>query len=182
VEKNVTVIVSPDVALTPSSDTILEGESVQLLATFNPDYTYSWSPAAGLSATDIHNPVASPLETTVYTVTVTDADGCVVVRTVTIVLLTSCEEPFIFIPTGFTPNGDGKNDLFQVIGNNIEEVYLAVYNRWGEKIFETTNPAGGWDGTYKGKILPPDAFGFYVRVRCIGGQEFFKKGNVTLLR
>ena len=126
--------------------------------------------------------MSTPEESIVYTLVVTDQNGCVEERTVTLVVLTICEEPFVFIPTGFSPNGDGKNDTFKVIGNNLAEVYLAVYDRWGELIFESYDPSESWDGTYKGKLLPPDAYGFYAKVVCFGGLEFFKKGNVTLLR
>lgn len=182
VEKTVTIIVSPDVAVTPVIDTILNGESVQIIATENSTYTYTWSPPSGLNDSAISNPLATPESSTVYNLVVTDENGCVVERSVTIVVLTLCEEPYVFIPTGFTPNGDGKNDVFRVIGNNLDEVYLAVYNRWGELIFETNDPDTGWDGTYQGKQLPPDAYGFYARVRCVGGLEYSKKGNVTLLR
>ena len=182
VEKMVTVIVSPLVDVTPVIDTLLRGESVQILATENPSYQYAWSPPLWLNATDISNPVSTPEASITYTLVVTDANGCVAERNVTLVVLTVCDEPYVFVPTGFTPNGDGKNDTFKVIGNNLEEVYVAVYNRWGEKIFESFDPNDAWDGTYKGKLLPPDAYGFYVKVRCFGGLEFFKKGNVTLLR
>ena len=182
VEKTVTVIVSPIVEVMPVIDTILQGQSVQITATENPDYQYQWSPPKWLDAANIPNPVSTPEESIVYTLVVTDQNGCVEERTVTLVVLTICEEPFVFIPTGFSPNGDGKNDTFKVIGNNLAEVYLAVYDRWGELIFESYDPSESWDGTYKGKLLPPDAYGFYAKVVCFGGLEFFKKGNVTLLR
>jgi gliding motility-associated-like protein len=182
IEKSVTVIVSPEVEVMPLIDTILQGQSVQILATENPTYTYEWSPSNWLDFSNIASPLATPEESITYTLTVTDTNGCVLLRNVVIVVLTLCEEPYVFVPTGFTPNGDGKNDTFKVIGNNLDEVYIAVYNRWGEKVFESNDPTVGWDGTYKGKLLPPDAYGFYVQVKCFGGLEFFKKGNVTLLR
>jgi len=182
VEKTVTIIVSPSATVTPVLDTILQGQSVPILATYDPSYTYTWSPPDWLDNAGIHNPVSTPNEDVSYVLTVTDSNGCVVERTVVIVVLTLCEEPFVFIPTGFTPNGDGKNDQFRVIGNNLSEVLLVVYNRWGEKIFESNDPAVGWDGTYKGKLQPPDAYGFYVEVTCFGGLRFAKKGNVTLVR
>ncbi|MCF8247757.1 MAG: gliding motility-associated C-terminal domain-containing protein [Saprospiraceae bacterium] len=182
VEKTVTIIVSPDVSVTPVLDTILQGQSVPILATYDPSYTYSWSPANWLDNADINDPTSTPDEDVTYILTVTDSNGCVVERTVVIVVLALCEEPYVFIPTGFTPNNDGKNDVFHVIGNNLAEVHLIVYNRWGEKIFESNDPSVGWDGTYKGKLLPPDAYGFYAEVTCLGGLKFFKKGNVTLVR
>lgn len=182
IEKEVTVIVSPFVAVSPVIDTILKGESVQLLATYNPAYTYHWTPAEGLDNPEIHNPVASPEEQTVYTLTVTDTNGCIATRTVTIVVLLLCEEPFIFVPTAFSPNGDGLNDSFRVMGSNIAEINLVVYDRWGEKVFETSTPGEGWDGTFRGKALPPDVYGYYVELTCFGGLQFVKKGNVTLFR
>lgn len=182
IEKTVTIIVSPEVEVTPVLDTILVGESVPIFATDNPTYTYDWSPADWLDANGIPNPVSTPEASVTYVLTVTDTNGCVAERTVVLVVLALCEEPYLFVPTGFTPNNDGKNDFFKVIGNNLEEVYLAVYNRWGELIFETNDPNAGWDGTFEGKILPPDAYGFYARVKCVGGLEYFKKGNVTLIR
>lgn len=182
VEKTVTIIVSPDVSVTPLIDTILQGQSVPLFASFDPSYSYSWSPSNWLDLTNINDPTSTPEEDVTYVLTVTDSNGCVVERTVVIVVLTLCEEPYVFIPTGFTPNNDGKNDSFRVIGNNLSEVYLVVYNRWGEKIFESNDPNVGWDGTYQGKLLPPDAYGFYAEVTCLGGLRFVKKGNITLVR
>ncbi len=182
VEKDVTIIVSPFVTVTPVLDTIFQGQSVPILASFDPSYTYSWSPANWLDNAEINNPVSTPEQDVSYILTVTDENGCVVERTVVIVVQTLCEEPYVFIPTGFTPNGDGKNDQFRVIGNNLAEVHLVVYNRWGEPVFETNDPNDGWDGTFKGKLLPPDAYGFYAEVTCAGGLKFFKKGNVTLIR
>ncbi len=182
VEKTVTIIVSPDVTVTPVIDTILQGQSVPIFASFDPSYTYSWSPSNWLDFTNTNDPTSIPEEDVTYVLTVTDSNGCVVERTVVIVVLTLCEEPYVFIPTGFTPNNDGKNDSFGVIGNNLSEVYLVVYNRWGEKIFESNDPSVGWDGTYQGKLLPPDAYGFYAEVTCLGGLRFVKKGNITLVR
>ncbi|HMR42869.1 MAG TPA: gliding motility-associated C-terminal domain-containing protein, partial [Saprospiraceae bacterium] len=82
----------------------------------------------------------------------------------------------------FTPNDDDVNDVLFVRGLFIDEVYFAVYNRWGEKVFESNALADGWDGTYKGKKVDPDVYGYYLRVKCFNGQDFFKKGNVSVLR
>ena len=87
-----------------------------------------------------------------------------------------------FIPDGFSPNGDGKNDIFYVRGNNITKVLFIVYDRWGQKVFESTDLAIGWDGVFKGKKLDPAVFAYYVEGECEGGQQFIKKGNVTLFR
>jgi hypothetical protein len=89
----------------------------------------------------------------------------------------------LYIPNTFTPNGDGHNDVFKVRGPYYAEFYFAVYNRWGELMFETADPTVGWDGNFKGKPSDPGVFGYYMKAKC-GDQaeEVFRKGNVTLIR
>ncbi len=159
------------------------GESSQLNAEFLPGYTITWSPSSSLSAPKIPNPVAMPTETTTYTARVSVGNGCTLERSVTIrVAAPQCDEPFLFFPTGFSPNGDGENDELKLEGRYVESVYWAIYNRWGQLVFETSDPEGAWDGTYKGEPQPAETYGYYLRLKCPGGQETFKKGNVTLLR
>jgi gliding motility-associated-like protein len=88
----------------------------------------------------------------------------------------------VYIPNGFTPNSDGKNDKWFVRGNDIRKIEIAVYDRWGQKMFSTTDIKEGWDGTFKGKSLDPAVFGWYVEGECVSGDRFFLKGNLTLLR
>lgn len=91
--------------------------------------------------------------------------------------------PELYIPNTFTPNGDGHNDIFRVRGPYYAIYYFAVYNRWGELMYETTDPSQGWDGNYKGKPSDPGVFGYYLKAKCgEGSEEIFKKGNVTLVR
>ena len=94
----------------------------------------------------------------------------------------SCQEPYVFFPRAFTPNDDGENDVLYVRGNYIETSYFVIYNRWGEKVFESNAKDIGWDGTFKNEQLPPDVYGYYLDVKCIDGSELVKKGNITLLR
>lgn len=93
-----------------------------------------------------------------------------------------CEEPFIFVPSAFTPNGDNNNDVFRVRSEVMESLKLIIYNRWGEEIYFSEDQAQGWDGTFRGQQLPPDVYGFYLQVVCFGGDTFTKKGNITLIR
>jgi gliding motility-associated-like protein len=91
----------------------------------------------------------------------------------------------LYVPNAFTPNADGENDFFKPYApfGVIREMYFAVYDRWGELMYETDNIYDkGWDGTYKGKKLPPDVYVFYFDAICIDDDNFIKKGNVTLLR
>jgi gliding motility-associated-like protein len=166
-----------------SDDTIYTGEQIQLAAIATGNFIYSWTPVTGLSNPTIANPFASPTVNTTYYVTITDANGCsnedsisVVVREVT------CEEPEIFIPNAFSPNGDSNNDRVYVRGNTIRELEFKIYNRWGEKVFETNDTSIGWDGTYNGKEATPAVYVYYVDAVCFDNQRFFKKGNITLIR
>jgi gliding motility-associated-like protein len=163
-------------------DTLFSPGEVQLTATFDPNYTYNWQPVAGLSNSFIHNPVARVDSSMTYRVEITDRNGCRNEAIVTILLFLECIEPYIFVPNAFTPNGDGLNDILYVYGNTIDELYFAVYDRWGEKVFDTNRQGVGWDGTFRNQELPPDVYGYYLEARCFNGEVFFKKGNVTLLR
>jgi gliding motility-associated-like protein len=169
-------------------DTICEGETAQLVLTptGGGPYLYSWSPASTLDNPAAQSPIASPTSTTDYFVTVTDQmSGCVQTagRTLNVMALL-CAEPFLFVPNAFSPNGDNNNDFFRIRGgSNIEQLEFYVWSRWGEKMYETTDPTAlGWDGTFKGSACTPDAYAWYAKVTCPGGQTWIKKGNVTLLK
>lgn len=168
-----------------ATDTIFKGDTIQLNALPVGNYLYSWSPINSLSNYKIYNPLAFPDESTIYKLKMADELGCTKDVEVKInVEEVFCKEPNIFVPNTFTPNQDNLNELFRVRGKHIdvESFYFAVYNRWGELIFETTDFSKGWDGNYKGKALDPDVFAYYVKLNCIDGEEFFKKGNITLIR
>lgn len=166
-----------------SPDTISYGGSTQLFATFNPAYTYNWMPVEGLSNPSFHQPIASPLETVLYTLQVESQNGCIRTDSLLITVVErACAEPYIFVPLAFSPNNDGENDILYVRGNQIDKMRFSVFNRWGEEVFRSTNPSNGWNGRYNGKDLPPDVFGYYLEVTCLNGETYFKKGNITLLR
>ena len=96
-----------------------------------------------------------------------------------------CTEDKIKIPNAFSPNGDGQNDTFFIKddSNIIEYLELKIFNRWGQKVFQTSNKQEAWDGYFQGKLLNTAVFDYHLNVRCIGGQElFFKKGDITLIR
>ncbi|HXH18103.1 MAG TPA: gliding motility-associated C-terminal domain-containing protein, partial [Chitinophagales bacterium] len=187
--------VNLNVTISPSFDTINKGDVVQLIV--NSDSViafYDWSPAQSLSCSTCESPIASPESTTLYTLIVTGANGCTGTAASLLVIQDTLDpnEPCftsIYVPNAFSPNGDGYNDQFNVMGRGITEMHLRVYNRWGELIFETRsmNLTDGWDGTYKGKPLNPDVFVYHVEVvfcdgtRLISGSPY-KKGSVTLLR
>lgn len=171
------------VTVTATPDHLQPGQSSQLLATLPAGSTFTWSPTGTLSDSTILNPLATPPVTTVYTITAPDSNNCPLIGRVTVVVQSpSCAEPYIFFPTGFSPNGDGENDLLQLEGNFIEEAYWAIFNRWGEKVFEALSVDDAWDGSYQGRPQPAETYGYYLRIRCVDGATNLKKGNVTLLR
>ena len=95
----------------------------------------------------------------------------------------TCSLPYVFVPNAFSPfDGNQVNNQFCIRGNYIRQLELVIYDRWGEKVFETTTVGDCWDGTLKGEQLTADAYGYYLRVICDDSQEYIKKGNVTLLR
>ncbi len=166
---------------TATPDTIAQGQSSQLNVSGNQDYEYLWTPSTTLNADDIQDPLASPMETTQYSVEIVTEEGCTDTRSVQVVVLADCANS-LFFPNAFTPNNDGRNDVLFLRGALVDEVYFAIYNRWGEKVFESNDITSGWDGTYQGKQLPPDVFGYYLRVTCIDGEDYYEQGNVSLLR
>ena len=150
---------------------------------YGSDYSYHWSPSQHIETPNLPSTTVTPDTTMTYTVTVTDTFGCVKTDTVTITVQpVTCGEPFIFIPNSFTPNGDGINDVLFVRSDILVECYFAVYNRWGEKVFETREPTTGWDGTFRSKECPRATYDWYFKGTCMDGDEAEMKGSVTLIR
>ena len=110
------------------------------------------------------------------------SDACGVFRDTTEVFYENCNCA-IFMPTAFSPNGDNLNELLEVKIFNGHDYHLAIYNRWGEKIFESFDVSHHWDGTFEGKRLSTDVFGYALKFICNqDGLIFEKNGNITLMR
>ena len=119
--------------------------------------TFSWSPSTALDNPAATNPTSGTTVTTVYTVTVVDANGCSNSDTVTVFIY-----PEINVPNGFSPNGDGKNDVWQIdFIYQFPDCEVEVYNRWGERLFYSKGYAVPFNGQYKGKDLPVGTY-YYV--------------------
>lgn len=91
-------------------------------------------------------------------------------------------EPLLGLPTAFSPNGDGENDVLYVRGAAIANLDLKIFNRWGQLVFETTSQQKGWDGTFNGQPQPIDAYAYVLNCSFIDGTAKMLKGNITLLR
>jgi gliding motility-associated-like protein len=165
-------------------DTINFGDTSQIQTTYPPEAVrFQWDNASTLTAIDTPNPRAFPKETTTYTLSSKDSNGCRLRSDVKIVVLRKpCASSNIYVPNAFSPNNDGKNDVLYLRGNFIQTIYFAVYDRWGQLVFETRDQNKGWDGVFKNSKLDPAVFGYYAEGTCVGDEKFFKKGNVTLLK
>jgi gliding motility-associated-like protein len=88
----------------------------------------------------------------------------------------------IFVPNAFTPNGDGKNDVLKVFGNYIATIDLRIFNQWGQLIYQTTDPAAGWDGKHKGQLQPVGVYAYTLKVVRQDGTLVIKKGSINLIQ
>ena len=183
---SLTVTIPPVPAITPGQIFQLSaGQGVTLDPAITGDIaSYAWSPAAGLSDSTIRDPVADPVKTTVYTLRVVSPDGCDASAEITVKVFIK-----LAIPGAFTPNGDGKNDVFYVLGSppGTEIGDLSVYNRYGEKIFQvhdvpTGDPAFGWDGRFKGTPAPTGTYVYILTLNVSNGPPQIFKGTVILVR
>lgn len=158
--------------------TIQQGQSTQL--TGSGGGTYSWTPTGSLDCPTCANPVADPTVTTTYILTVTDSLGCTDTDTITVYVDIVCGD--IFLPTAFSPNGDGENEEYCVRGNCIEFMQFEIYNRWGELVFSSDDPDKCWDGMWREKPCEAAVFTYFIRARLTTGEEFEDQGNITLVK
>lgn len=162
------------------------GEDAALGAQVSPvDLTgvaFSWSPGEGLSCTDCPSPIlATPLTGAVYRLTTTSEDGCSLTDSIRVFVDAT---PQFYVPTAFSPNGDGVNDDFLVFpGGNVEEILaLRVFDRWGSLVWEFRADTPGWDGKVRGQPAANGAYVYSGRLRLFGGQEVDFRGEVVLVR
>jgi len=173
------------VSILTELDTIYKGQSLQLNQSRQEgNLSFQWEPAGLLNDPFSANPIAKFPQSTTFFLTVTDQQtGCEVVASKRLgVFEINCADPNIFIPTAFTPDQDGNNDQLFVRGEVMSSIDLSIYNRWGELVFRTQDQNKGWDGTLGGKAVDPGVFVYHLKAICFDGQEYFEKGNVTLIR
>lgn len=184
---NVGVSILNDSVIIASSldDSVLLGFSTTISVIPNSGFNYSWTPASDFDTPNESTSLVTPTQTTTYTVNVTDPinTSCSYSDIVKLVSYEiNCGEPDIFIPNAFSPNLDGENDQYLISGKVIETIELKIYNRWGEMVFETTDPTQAWDGKFNDKFVDPVVFMYHLNVTCIDQRKFQKKGNITVIR
>jgi len=175
------VIKGPEVGITYTEKAALENVPLQLSAR-NIGVGYVWSPATLLNKADIRQPVFKGAVDQQYTITITDDRGCVTVDTQ---LVKVYKEVNVYMPKGFSPNGDGLNDYIHPFTVGIKEIRLfRIINRWGVTVFEARGTAAqtGWDGRYKGTPQPMDGFVWEIQAIDFFGKQHVKQGSFTLLR
>ncbi len=175
------------VTLVPDSLVLNLGESAQVNANTNydPNVIYNWTPAAGLSCADCSSPVVSTYNSTTYQLQLTvdiNGNNCVTNASLPVTVIPRYD---LYIPNAFTPNGDGQNDVFMLFGNMpaVKMVEGTIFNRIGEKVFDTNDINFGWDGTFKGKPAAEGVYSYVIRVVFIDNYTpKMYKGTVTLIR
>jgi gliding motility-associated-like protein len=169
---------SPDVSVNDNLIESCDGQPVSLYA--NGASSFIWTPASYLNSTNIADPVATPKNNIVYIVTGTDQYGCTASDSVTVEVCTD-----FFIPTGFSPDGDGVNDFFEIPGiEAYPDNELHVFNRWGNLVYEKENYDNSWDGTCnRGAIKIGEGkvpHGTYYFVFDTGTNEKSKTGYLII--
>ncbi|MFN8238067.1 MAG: gliding motility-associated C-terminal domain-containing protein [Chitinophagales bacterium] len=160
------------------------GEEVQLNVTTTEQLNFSWIPANVVSNASIQNPTATLTEPTMFIVTAINRNTSCSSKDSVFVELNelSCSKENIFIPNAFTPNGDGINDVFIPRSLILKSMKLGIFNKWGNKVFETDDLTQSWDGNYKGQPAEPGTYGYFFVGECVQGEKININGNITLLR
>jgi len=165
-------------------DTVITtGASYKLFANSGYDTTgssYNWSPPAGLDNPFAASPVATGTQDITYTVHINNSFGCSLTDTVHIKYYTG---PQIYLPDAFTPNGDGKNDVFRPFPVGIQKLeFFRVFDRWGNTVYQTQTYLAGWDGYVNGRLAPAGTYIYEARGKDLNNKTVLKKGYVLLIR
>jgi gliding motility-associated-like protein len=129
--------------------------------------------------------MAAPKMETAYTIKVANQWGCVATDTILVKL--QCTQSKIYIPDAFTPNQDGKNDVFYISGSGIKAIhYLRIFDRWGGVLYEKRNPgiddrSSGWNGRVNGQLVAPGTYVYVTEMECSSGDRFVRKGTITVI-
>ena len=179
ISKIITVNPLPITTMTPADTLIILQESVTLTIT-DTDLTrsYLWTPNTYLNCDTCVSLISTPNESITYTIITTDTNGCINSR----ICYIDVQIPDLFIPTGFTPNGDGINDIVFVRSLDISSMSFQVYDRWGGLVFETSDQTVGWDGTFRGKDLDFGVYVYKFEATLLSGKQVKQSGSITLFR
>ena len=182
------VTVIPKVVVNAGRDTsVVVGQPLQLIAVSNTDMqstSFAWTPTTGLDNPGIYNPITTlnaNVDSITYIVTAKESHGCTGEDDIKVVVYKT--QPDIFVPSGFTPNGDGRNDLLKPITVGITTLqYFNVYNRLGQLLYTTSEIGRGWDGNFAGTAQANGTYVYVTQGVDFTGKTVFRKGTVVLIR
>ncbi|MGM0649196.1 MAG: PKD domain-containing protein [Bacteroidota bacterium] len=163
-------------------DTIIVGESISnYIETDQENVDILWSPDDNISCTVCENPTFNPKENQEYTVEITDSLGCFTEQLNYDIIVDV--RYTLDVPKAFTPKGKPVNRVVYVKGIGIKDLKeFSIYNRWGEKLFQTDDIEQGWDGYYQGELQPVDSYVYYVEAEMWNGNIKTKKGTIMLMQ
>ncbi len=141
---------------------------------------FSWQPSDLLGCNFCASTIATPTGTTTFVLIVTDSAGCIDIDSMVVTVEIPCDD--IFVPNAFSPNGDGQNDILFVRGTCIQSFRFAVFNRWGECVFETSDQSIGWDGNWRGGKCETAVFTYVMTGTKTDTELFEKHGTVSLIQ
>jgi len=168
----------PELVVQPTDTTIYYGAALQLHV--SGAQWYVWSPTAQLDTATVASPLAQPLKPTLYEVIGINEYGC---RDTAYCRVHINYDMPDYIPNAFSPNGDGLNDVFRPAGITYQKLSVfKVFNRYGNEVYSGTDPAQGWDGTYKGKPCEAGTYYYLIALVYPDGRTQSYKGDLTLIR
>ena len=155
----------------PTDTLLFEGKKKVLNVGLLGNYHYTWQD----NSTNSQYVISS---SGIYTVTVSDEYNCSTTKSINV-----HDDCYLDVPTAFSPNSDGLNDVLYPIGRNVDDLKFCIFDRWGNKIFESHSIKDGWDGTYNGAILESTTVMYYLSAKTnCNGQSIVKKGNISIIR
>ncbi len=163
------------------TDTTIFRDTEVTLSGTTDGFDYYWFPGDKVQSPFSLSTPATPENSQWYYLYALNAAGCWSVDSVYVTVVPITQ---LLLPTAFSPNGDGVNDVFRIVKNmNIRTLKaFSIFNRWGQLVFQTTDVTQGWDGTYRGRTQPLGTYVWMVRAITKDGEELNESGNVTLLR
>lgn len=176
-------IAQPKVEANAEPVVVQKGKETALSASPDDFISYQWYPQQIPASSQSAQTVAVIYESTDFIVIAKDENGCEASDTVRVEVIDDrCNEENIFVPTAFTPNGDGVNDIWMVRADVKVDISVAIYNRWGEKVFESNDIQRGWDGVYNGSVSENGSYAYYLTIICENQLQYFSKGSISLIR
>lgn len=160
---------------------ICANDTISLVADEAPNLTYAWTPAGFFYNGNTNSVVSANVTFSGYIhLTTKDNWGCINKDSVYVNAKSCCD---IFIPNAFSPNNDGKNDIFRIVSQPNQDIHqFRVVNRWGQTVFQTVSMYIGWDGSFNGKAQDPGTYFYYVKYTCSDGTIKEKSGDFMLVR